>query len=128
MANRSRCLQLALAAITLSLCCCDFKFFDSDAREIASGYRLKRSPGSNEFSLTIPYQSGGLIVDEIGWSKPFIVARGAGSQYWDVINTARAQHTRVSDRDLRADLTFQTIEAKKPDIAWNDLGGQKPIW
>src|SRR4051794_20026778 len=128
MANKSICLQLALATVAVSLCSCDFKLFNSDTREIASGYRLKRSTSPNVFSLTIPYQTGGLIVDEIGWSKPFIVARGSGSEYWDVINTARAQHTRVSDRDLRADLTFQTIEAKKPDIAWNDLGGQKPIW
>ena len=125
MADRSICLQFALAAIALSLCSCDF---NPDTREIASGYRLKRSTGSNGFSLTIPYQTGGLIVDEIGWSKPFIVARGSGSEYWDVINTARSQHTRVSDRDLKADPTFQTIEAKSPDVAWNDLGGQKPLW
>jgi hypothetical protein len=58
----------------------------------AGGYRLKRANNLNEFALTIPNEDGGLIIDEIGWREPLIFARAFGSQYWDVINTAHAQH------------------------------------
>jgi hypothetical protein len=122
------CCRLAALTASLWLCGCDSNFFGPELKEIAAGYQLKKSKGSNEFALTIPYQSGGLIIDEIGWRKPFIIARGSGSQYWDVINTARAQHTRISDLDLKSDATYRSIETKAPEVAWSDLSRHNPVW
>lgn len=119
---------LGAALIALLLCSCDSNLFGPDLKEIADGYRLKKSKDSSEFALTIPYQSGGLIIDEIGWLKPYIVARGSGSQYWDVINTARAEHTRISDRDLKLDATYQSITTRTPEVAWNELDRKKRLW
>lgn len=120
--------MLAPAAVALCLWSCDFNLFGPETKEIAGGYRLKKSSTSNEFALTIPYQSGGLIINEIGWSRPFIIARSSGSQYWDVINTARAQHSRISDSDLKSDAAYQSIKTKSPEKAWNDLSRHSPAW
>src|SRR4051812_17737320 len=116
------------ALIALLLCSCDLNFFGPDLKEIAGGYRLKKAKDSAEFSLTIPYQSGGLIINEIGWRKPYIIARGSGSEYWDIINTARAEHSRISDRDLKSDATYQSIETRSPEAAWDDLDRKKALW
>ena len=120
--------RLGIATLAVCLCSCDANMFGPEARELAGGYRLKKSDHTNEYAVTIPYQSGGVIVDEIGWRKPFIIARGSGSQYWEVINTARAQHTRISDRDLKADPTFQSIAARPPEVAWKELNPRTPLW
>lgn len=99
-----------------------------ESRELAGGYRLKRVRGSNDFALIIPNETGGQIVDEIGWRKPLIIARGSGSRYWEVINTARAQHTRMSDESLKADSTYQSIEVVPADKAWATLKPGSKIW
>jgi hypothetical protein len=112
---------LRIAAVAICLCSCEQDLFGPDSKEIAGGYRLKRSGSPNQFALTIPSESGGLIIDEIGWRKPFIIARGSGSEYWEVINTLHAHHARMSDRDLKADPDLQSIETKSPESAWKDL-------
>ena len=119
---------MAIAMTAVWLSSCDSNLFGPQLKEIAGGYQLKNSNNSNEFALTIPNQSGGLIIDEIGWRKPFIIARASGSQYWDVINTSRAQHTRISDPELKSNPDYQSIETKGPDAAWNDLTRHSPIW
>jgi len=86
--------------VLVCLCSCEANLFGPESREIAGGYRLKRADNPHEFALTIPNEDGGLIIDEIGWREPLIFARALGSQYWDVINTARAQHIRVSELDF----------------------------
>jgi hypothetical protein len=120
--------HIAFLAVLVGLCSCDASFFGPDLREIAGGYRLKRAGNPNQFSLLIPNQSGGLIVDEIGWRKPIIVARGTGSEYWDVINTARAEHTTVSDLERKSDPVYQSIEITHVDIAWRELRANKRLW
>ena len=99
-----------IAVVLVCLCSCEANLFGPDSREIAGGYRLKRVGNPNQFALTIPNESGGLIIDEIGWRKPFIIARASGSEYWDVINTARAQHIRVSDLQRKSDPVYQSIQ------------------
>jgi hypothetical protein len=120
--------RIALVAVLACLCSCGRGFFAPDSREIASGYRLKRGANPNEFVLTIPHESGGMIIDEIGWREPLIVARASGSEYWDVINTARAEHNRVSDRQLKSDPAYQLIQITTADIAWNALNPSKRLW
>jgi hypothetical protein len=110
------------------LCSCDSNLFGPESREIAAGYRLKRVNNPNQFALTIPHEEGGLIIDEIGWQEPLILARAFGSQYWDVINTARAQHIRVSDLQRKTDLISQSIQIKSVDIAWKELKADKRLW
>jgi hypothetical protein len=98
------------------------------SRELAGGYRIKRVHGSGDFALIIPNENGGLIVDEIGWHKPLIIARGAGSRTWEVINTARAEHTRVSDETLKTDPAYKSIDVVSAEKAWDSLNPSTRIW
>ncbi len=113
--------HIAFLAALVCLGSCDTDPFGPDLREIAGGYRLKRTGDPKQFSLLIPYQTGGLIVDEI-------VARGSGSEYWDVINTARAQHTTISDHDRKSDPVYQSIAITPVDMAWRELQANKRLW
>jgi hypothetical protein len=120
--------RIAFLPVFLFLCSCDANFFGPDSREVAGGYRLKRVGNPNQFALAIPHEAGGLIIDEIGWHEPLIIARGAGSEYWEVINTAHAEHTRVSDRQRKSDPMYQSIEIRAAEKAWNDLDKNKRLW
>ena len=110
------------------LCSCDANLFGPESREIAGGYRLKRADNYNRFALIIPNQSGGLIIDEIGWREPFIAARTSGSQYWDVTNTAHAQRIRVSELQLKSDPLYQSLQIKSAEMAWKELDRNKRLW
>jgi len=120
--------QLAIIVMFTFVCSCE-RLAGPESREIAGGYRLKRVSGSNnEFALIIPHESGGLIVDEIGWRKPIIIARGSGSRSWEVINTAHAEHTRVSDEKRKSDQEYGSIEVKQTQEAWKALNPDTGIW
>ena len=119
--------RLTIFVALTCFCACD-ALVGPESRELASGYRLKRVAGSTDFALIIANESGGLIIDEIGWRNPLIVARATGSNYWDVINTARAEHTRVSDETLRSDRTYRSIQIVAAEKAWNNLNRWKRIW
>jgi hypothetical protein len=99
-----------------------------ESRELAGGYRLKRVRGSSELALIIPHRSGGLIIDEIGWQQPIIVARGSGSEYWEVINTARAERKMISDKELKADSAYNSIQTMDAETAWNSLKDDARVW
>jgi len=120
--------RIAFLTVFISLCSCEANLFGPESREIAGGYRLKRADTPNQFVLTIPNENGGLIIDEIGWRKPLIVARASGSQYWDVIDTAHAQHIRVSDLQRKSDPVYQSIQIKSAETAWQDLSGHTRLW
>ena len=120
--------SVGFLTVVVLLCSCETNLFGPESREIAGGYRLKRADNQNRFALIIPNESGGLIIDEIGWREPFIAARASGSQYWDVINTAHAQHIRVSDLQRKSDPIYQSIQIKSAEIAWKDLNRNKRLW
>ena len=67
--------RLAFLAVLVCLCSCEANLFGPDSREIGGGYRLKRAGSPAQFALITPHESGGLIIDEIGWREPIIVAR-----------------------------------------------------
>ncbi len=115
-------------AVLICLSSCEANFFGPESREIAGGYRLKLTGSPNQFALIIPHENGGLIIDEIGWHEPLIVARSSGSEYWEVINTARAEHIRVSDRQRKSDPAYQSIETKTAETAWKELDRHKRLW
>ena len=119
--------RVALLALLVSLCSCDDPF-DPDSKQIAHGYRLRRIGNPSQFAFLAPYDTGGLIVDEIGWRKPFILARASGSQYWDRIDTDRAEHVRISDAQRRSDSDLRSIPIETAEIAWNHLKQHKRIW
>jgi hypothetical protein len=75
-----------------------------------------------------PHENGGLIIDEIGWGEPVILARASGSNYWDAIDTAHAQHIRIRDEQRRTDSPYQAIKIEKADAAWARLGGRGRLW
>ena len=57
--------RFALLARLVFLCSCDLDLLGVDLREIAGGYRLKRT--DSQFSLLTPRATGGPVIDEIGW-------------------------------------------------------------
>jgi len=114
-----------VAFLIAFVCLCSCNLFGSESREIGGGYRLKRVDNHNRFALIIPNESGGLIMDEIGWREPFIAAKASGSQYWDVINTTPAQRIRVSDAQRKSDPIYQSIQTKSAETAWKDLNRYK---
>ena len=120
--------RVAFVALFVCLCSCDGDLFDSDSRQIAHGYRLKRIGDSSEFALLAPYDTGGLIIDEIGWHKPFILFRASGSEYWDRIDTDHAEHIRISDAQRRLNPVLRSIHVEGADIAWNHLKRHKRMW
>jgi hypothetical protein len=125
--NRER-RSLLLVLFCLCLWSCDSKLFGPDTKEIAGGYRLKRTGDPNQFSLTIPYQTGGLIIDEIGWREPIIIAKAWGSDYWEAINTARAQRIPISDLQRKSIPIYQSIPVEGVDAAWTKLKRDKRLW
>src|SRR5438094_6761089 len=120
--------RIASLAAVVCLCSCEADIFDGDSREIGGGYRLKRAGNPSHFALITPYEKSGLIIDEIGWREPLIFARAAGSQYWDVINTAHAQHIRINDVKRKSDSGYQSIQIETAEAAWSDLEQHKRRW
>ena len=120
--------SVAFLALFLCLCSCDADLFGSDSKQIAQGYRLKRIGNAGQFAFLSPYDTGGLIIDEIGWRKPFILVRGSGSEYWDRIDTDRAEHIRMSDAQRRSNPDLRSITVQAVDVAWNHLKAHKRMW
>jgi hypothetical protein len=120
--------RVAFLALFARLCSCEGDPFDRDSKQIAHGYRLKRIGNPSQFAFLAPYDTGGLIIDEIAWRKPFILARASGSEYWDRINTDRAEHIRISDAQRRSDSGYRSIRTESADTAWNHLKRHKRMW
>jgi hypothetical protein len=116
--------NLEIAATLLLLTSCG----DPDGRELAGGYRMKRSGSGNQFALIAPYENGGLIIEEIGWQRPLIIARSAGSDDWNVINTDRAQHVWISDAQRKGNEQYRSIPTEPAEKAWNNLSGNGRLW
>ena len=124
----TRALLAGLILFLFVLCSCDAHFFVGDVRDIGGGYRIKRSGQPLQFALITPHENGGLIIDEIGWRNPIIIARGSGSEYWDAIDTAHARHIRISDATRKSDAAYQSIPIQSAGQAWDVLNGQKRLW
>jgi len=120
--------RVVFLALFVCLWSCEWDPFGSDSKEIAHGYRLKRVGDSSQFALLAPYDTGGIIIDEIGWRKPFIIARAAGSQYWDRIDTDHAEHIRISDSQRSSNPNYKTIPVESADMAWHQLNPHKRMW
>jgi hypothetical protein len=120
--------SVTFLTLLLSLCSCDADLFGSNSKQIAQGYRLKRIGNPGQFAFLVPYDTGGLIIDEIGWHKPFILVRAAGSEYWDRIDTDRAEHIRISDAQRRSNPDLRSITIYTADAAWNSLKVHKRMW
>jgi len=120
--------RVVFVALFVFLWSCEGDLFDSGSKEIAHGYRLKRTGDPSQFALLAPYDTGGIIIDEIGWRKPFIIARAGGSQYWDRIDTDHAEHIRISDAQRRSNPNYQNIPIENAETAWNHLKPHERIW
>ena len=116
---------LALFAVFSS---CDANFFGPESRQLAGGYGLKRVDDSKEIALIIPNKRGRIVIDEIGWREPFIIARASGSDYWEAMNTARAERISVSDRERKSNPNYQTIQTEAVETAWTKLDRRKRLW
>ena len=121
-------IRFVFLALFVCLSSCEGDLFGSNSKEIAQGYRLKRIGDPGQFALVAPYDTGGIIIDEIGWRKPFIIARAAGSQSWDRIDTDHAEHIRISDSQRMSDPNYRTIPVENANKAWTQLDPRKRIW
>src|SRR5262249_26475088 len=119
--------RVAFLALFVCLCSCEDPF-DRNSKEVAQGYRLKRIGNPRQFVFVAPYDTGGPIIDEIGWRKPFILVRASGSQYWDRIDTDHAEHTRISEVERTSEPNYRSIPIQNAANAWNHLKRHKPIW
>ena len=120
--------RLPLLAVFVFLCSCDAKFLGPESRELAGGYGLKRVNDSNQLALRIPNRNGGVIIDEIGWREPFIIARASGSDNWEAINTVHAQRISITDRQRRSDLAYRSIQTEAVETAWTKLKRHDRLW
>ena len=120
--------RVVFLALLVCFCSCEGDPFDSDSKQIAHGYRLKRIGNPSQFAFLAPYDTGGLIMDEVGWRKPFILARASGSEYWDRIDTDRAERIRISDAERRSDPRYRSIPIESAAIAWSHLERHKRLW
>jgi hypothetical protein len=120
--------RVAFLELFVCLCSCEGDPFDRNSKAIAHGCRLKRIGNPSQFAFVAPYGTGGLIIDQIGWRKPFILARSSGSQYWDRINTDRAEHIRISEVQRRSDPNYRSIPIESAAGAWNHLKRHERIW
>lgn len=120
--------RIGLLPLLVFVCSCDSKFFGPDSRELAGGYGLKRVEDSNQIALTIPNRAGGIIIDEIGWREPFIIARASGSDYWETMDTAHARRVSISDKQRKAEATYQSIQTEAAETAWSKLSRNKRLW
>ncbi len=120
--------RVALLAFLAAFSSCDANLFGPDTRELAGGYGLKRVDDSKEIALTVPNKSGGIVIDEIGWREPFIIARASGSDYWEAMNTARAERISVSDRERKSNPAYRSIETESAEAAWAKLSRHKRLW
>lgn len=120
--------RVVFLGLFVCLWSCEWDPFGSDSREIAQGYRLKRIGDPSQFAFLAPYDTGGIIIDQIGWRKPFIIARASGSQYWDRIDTDHAEHIRISDSQRTSNPDYRTIPVENADVAWNHLKPHKRMW
>lgn len=111
--------------VSFNLSNCDL---GPEARQLGGGYRLKRVGEQSQYALTIPHQSGGMIIDEIGWQRPFIIARASGDAYWIVIDTDHAERKRISDTELKSDARFQKITTEPVNLAWDQLDPKNRLW
>jgi hypothetical protein len=75
---------------------------------------LKRIGNPSRFALLAPYDTGGLIIDEIGGRKPFILFRASGSEYWDRVDTDHAAHIRISDAQRTSNPDYRAIGLRLP--------------
>ncbi len=119
---------IAFLAIFVCLCSCDANLFGPESRVIAGGYALRRTGDPNQFAFTIPNQTGGLIIDEIGWREPYIIVRASGSDNWEAINTARAQRIAISDLQRKSDELYHSIPIESTQTAWTKLHQRKRLW
>jgi hypothetical protein len=101
--------------------------FGSNSKEIAQGYRLKRIGNPSRFALLAPYDHGGLIIDEIGWRKPFILFWASGSEYWDRVDTDHASHIRISDAQRTSNPDYRSIRIESAEIAWDNQAKQTNV-
>jgi hypothetical protein len=122
------CPRISFVTIFVVLCSCDSKLFGPDSKELAGGYGLKRVDDSNQLALTIPNRNGGIIIDEIGWREPFIIARASGSDNWEAINTEHAQRISISDRERKSDPAYRPIQTEAVESAWRKLNRHKRLW
>jgi hypothetical protein len=122
------CCRWALLIAFSFLYSCDEDPFGPDSRELAGGYGLRRSDGSNQIVLTIPNRSGAIFIDEIGWREPFIIARTSGSDNWEAMDTAHARRISITDHERKSDRNYQSIQSEPVESAWTKLSRRKPLW
>jgi hypothetical protein len=120
--NRTARIFFIVAALLLGSC------GDYEGRKLAGGYRLKRGDDGARFALIVTYGTGSLIIDEIGWQKPIIIARPAGSSDWIAINTDRARHSWISDKQRKSDEDYRGIATEPVAAAWNKINARNRLW
>jgi hypothetical protein len=118
-------IRVSLLLMSVSLCACDVDVFGLCEKQIARGYRLyhngDRIPddSSDMYSLFLPDEDYGGVIDEVGWKKPLIIARYGDK--WDIFDTSTKQKVSISDSQRKSDPKFRDIPSFPPKEAWGKL-------
>jgi len=102
-----------------------------DHKQIAKGYRLYRGEGMPDgggeiYSLELPREQGGRVIDEIAWRKPLIIVRYGDK--WEVFDTRTRKQVSISDSDRKTDPQFRDIPSFAPKKAWEHLWRYHHQW
>ena len=120
--------RVVFLAGLVCFCSCEGDPFDSNSKQIAHGYRLKRIGDSSQFAFLAPYDTGGLIIDEVGWRKPFILAGLLDLNTGTELILIVPNTFRITDAERRSDSRYRSIPIESAAIAWSHLERRKRIW
>src|SRR4051812_21675715 len=114
--------RVSVTLILLSVvAACDIDPFGRTKKKIGSGYCLVVGDTGHEYAVMAPGSSGGTVIDEIGWRKPYIIARPEGDRRWQLFDTSKRTSRYISDEERRSDSLLRDIQPMSANDAWNRL-------
>ena len=119
---------LLSAAVLFLICGCDFGDV-SQQKVIVDGYRLNMADDGT-FAVFPKGSSAGLVITQIGWRKPYIVAADEHGLYeiFDTSNHGKWEPRFFSADQVRADPRVRDIQLISAEDAWKQLDPEGSQW
>ena len=99
-------------------------------RQLAGGWTLALEEGRQPktFFLCGPTRTDCISTKEVGWRKPFIIARGGSliGRDYNVVDTSSLRSPGPVNKSLASEL--KTIPVYPAAAAWKKLSTTRPIW
>jgi hypothetical protein len=99
-------------------------------RQIAAGWTLALESNRREktFFLCDPSKTNCISTKEVGWRKPFIIARDGSlvGRGYSIVDTSSSKSAGAVNKSLASHL--KTIPIYPPAVAWEKLSPTKTLW